>query len=154
MATVRIEIKQKGRWKTPKDKPSPEEQEAKEKEMAEEALYKLAFQQVKQAVGTAISVSASRYFNLMEDYQSEVVFNNAKTAVSKALSLGASAVAGFKIGGGVGAAIAVAGWGVTEMFNAIGTYNNAMLQVANTNSQVRFAQQRMSLIDGGRGTEN
>ena len=156
MDKVVIEIK--NRTKRPLEKPrelgepNPEREES-EKSDARNVLINRAYQEAKKMVVQAVNVSASRYFDLMEDYQSEVVFRNAKSAIGKASSF-ATVVGGSAMINPALGAIAAIGWVASQTIQSVGTWGNAMLQVANQNSQTRFMQDRYSLIDNGRGTEN
>lgn len=120
--------------------------------------------QLKQYAKTALSVvdySITRNFSLKEDYISQQTYSNVKSVVNHVTSIGKSILAGAAIGSkagpigaAIGAAAAVEYAIVTTAIGEFQRYDQAYIQLNESNYESTFQKTRLGLIDNGRGTLN
>lgn len=101
-----------------------------------------------------IESSANRYFYMKEDYLGETTYRNVKSNISKVAGSVATIVAGAKVGGGWGAAVATVGVVVNEGISIFNKYASLENQMNTLNYGMEFSRTRAGLTDNGRGTEN
>lgn len=145
-----------------KKKKTKAEREAEKRKKAWQQIGKNAFRSAKNIIISNVENSLQRQYTLTENYMAQTTYNNAKRAISTAVSLGTTLYGSLKLGlmtgnpVGVAASVAVstAAWG----FNQFTEYKNRMssyYQSLNAgNYQSDFSQIRAGLIDGSKGTEN
>ena len=120
-----------------------------------------AYQNAKQLASQSINYSFKRYTTLKEDYILENNLNNFQLGISKVKGFAGAAFSGAVMGSSLGpigsvfgAAVSLGGYGITNIIQN-SAYRSSYYQDLNaTNLQTQFMQQRSSLYNEGRGTEN
>lgn len=156
---ITIEIISKGDGSGENTPPSPAEDELNPKEnktqkSAAQIWLNMVAQRAFSLFTSTLESSANRYFYMKEDYLGEQVYRNVKSNISKMSGAVQTIVAGAKIGGGVGAAIATVGVVANEGLSVFNKYASLENQMNTLNYGMEFSRTRAGLIDNGRGTEN
>lgn len=117
--------------------------------------------QIFSAVNSYLDYSMNRYFTLTEDYISQneyQIFSKSRDMLHSGLSsMVTGMMAGASLGPGgmiMGAVTGLASFGVQESIKQKQRYSSYYQQLNATNFNTSFSEQRASLYDGGRGTEN
>lgn len=120
-----------------------------------------AANQALSAVNSYLDYSMNRYFSLTEDYISQneyQIFTKSRDMLHSGLSsMVTGMMAGSSLGPGgivVGAVTGLASFGVQESIKQKQRFSSYYQQLNATNFNTSFNEQRASLYDGGRGTEN
>lgn len=111
---------------------------------------------VKSAAIGAASYAISNIGNFTGDYEAQADVQNAISAVRSFVSIGMSAMAGFKMGGPWGAVIGASLELANQGVNYVGTQISMHIQNQKTNyslEQLRNRSGLNALKDGSRGTE-
>lgn len=134
-----------------------EEKEKKQKKQQEKTdmliakdIYNVAKKGIIQSVNTVVNNNLS----LTENYIGQRTLSNVKNVVGKTESLVSGIMAGAAVGGGVGAAIAVVSWGITQYFDMLEKQRSYYQALNATTTQTEFSQTRAGLYNDGRGTLN
>lgn len=122
--------------------------------LGKSALLSQAYGVAKQAVKSSIMYGINRHFNLTENYMAQTDMQNVLTTIGKISSFASTVGAGFIAGNVAGAAIAAVGWGVNEGVAIYQRFDQAYIQLTETNIQSNFQRVRLGLVDGGKGTQN
>lgn len=116
-------------------------------------LANQVFDTLKKTISTEAKYQINKYFSTRDDYVGQRDMNAAMSMANMAIGLGTSVVAGFMVGGPVGAIAA----GVTSVLStAVNIYNTLdaqNLKVDQMNAQLAFTRQRSgySLTSGSVG---
>lgn len=106
---------------------------------------------------TAVTYSMSNIGNFTGDYITQTHVNDSIANLRSFLRLGASTLAGFKVGGPIGAVVGATIGVVNETISSFTTIHSAMVQNRKTNYEIEQLRNRAGLnatLDGSRGTEN
>lgn len=124
------------------------------KDLAMNVLVNQAYGNAKAALIQSVEFNLNRYFTMHEDYMNENTYNNAKSYINKSKNAIVSIIAGFKIGGPIGAAVAGAGWLVNQGMAEKSTMSQYYQGLNSANMETSFNRTRAGLINNSKGTEN
>lgn len=121
-------------------------------------VYEL-YSQAKQTIKKTALYSASKYFNLTENYKAEQGLQNVTSVVEHIGSIGTSilggAIIGVKAGHPViGAAVGLVVGAVNTGIDAAKSWDAQHMQLTTMNIQSSFQMTKLGLINNGRGTLN
>lgn len=122
--------------------------------LGQSVFLSIAFTQAKQVTTTIASYALNRHFDLTEDYIGETNTKFALQIIKKSVSLGSSIVAGGIAGGPIGAAAAAVGFVGVETIQAFQRLDQINIKMREMAYSTSYNQERLGLIDGGKGTEN
>lgn len=133
-----------------------------EKEIiATNLLIERAERDIAGLIRSSVMYALNRRYNLNEDYMAQQDMSNILTGIGKTASLGASIIAGAKLGSGIGAYGALIGgtigtfaWVGSEAVSVIQKFDQAYIQINENNYESSFQRTRLGLNDNGRGTQN
>lgn len=121
----------------------------------------MMWQSTKTMVKKAVTYEAEKYFNLSEDYKTEMLYRNTMSVIEHVSGIGVSilggAIAGAKLGpvGAIGGALlGGATAAVTSIIDARKAWDRQNRELTEMNMQSSFQVVRLGLINDGRGTLN
>lgn len=123
-------------------------------------LANQVYQRMKASVITEAKYQVNRYFSTRDDYIGQRNAQNALTAISHGMALGASVLAGMKVGlvggavgMGVGALVGASIYGVSSAVGIYNTLDQQALNVSQRNATLQFSRERAgwSLTSGSIG---